>query len=150
MTAYTINHDQLFKWLISAFLLEFFEYFFPDSRLDPGTEIDKEFYKNWQEQVKAKEGDLLVRTKVDAGGKSHEVSLLIEHKSWREDIRVQLENYWSHTMLMGLGPVWPIAVFSDDRKWKRAPDTRLRLGFSGGKPQYLKYDMIKISQESSR
>jgi hypothetical protein len=43
--AATIHHDCLFKWLLQAFMPEFFAHYFPDTNVRSIRFLDKEFLK---------------------------------------------------------------------------------------------------------
>ena len=146
-----INHDTLFKWLISSFFQEFIAHYFPKTRLGSYTILDKQFYKESKDKegVTNEEADLFLIVEVEIDGVLQDIVVIIEHKSARTDVREQLMKYFCHAWLARGKPVWPIAFFTDDKTWRKPLDHRVWIGITNGERQYLVYDMIKLSEERS-
>jgi len=56
------SHDSLFKWLIAAFLEDFFNHYFPDVTIKIGKDpfLDKEFIQKYEALKESIKGDVQV------------------------------------------------------------------------------------------
>jgi hypothetical protein len=120
----TIDHDRLFKELISAFFIEFIELFFPDlaKHIDPSslTLLDKELFVSVTAGDKF-ESDLVAKVKY----RSRELFflILVENQSQHQNIfPKRIFNYFSLIHEKYSLPVYPIAIFSFDSPKTKQPE----------------------------
>lgn len=120
-----IDHDQLFKQLISTFFIEFLELFFPEvvAYMDTSSVefLDKELFTD---VIKGDEyeADLVVKTRFRETG-----AFFLIHNENQEEQQSWFGKrmflyfsflYWKHQL-----PVYPIAVLSFDTPQKAQPET---------------------------
>jgi hypothetical protein len=77
----TIHHDCLFKWLLQAFMPEFFAHYFPDSCVRAIRFLDKEFLKKLESYKDSLQADLLIALDAQLDDQWHSVVVCLEHKS---------------------------------------------------------------------
>ena len=112
----TINHDQLFKELLTTFFVEFIELFFPEvlEYLDTSdiTFIDKEVFTDIT-QGKKKISDVIALTKYQ--GQDYSFLVHIEAQSSNvTDFNQRMFRYFCSLYLKYNLPIFPIAILSYD------------------------------------
>ncbi|NJR31687.1 MAG: DUF4351 domain-containing protein [Chamaesiphon sp. CSU_1_12] len=123
----SIDHDQLFKQLLTTFFLEFLELFVPEffASIDPNSlEILPQEYFTEIEVGERKAMDVIIR--VDLRGRpnapaSSRVSVVVncEHQSSSEaDFNRRMFFYFAQLHRQYLQPVYPIALFSFDKPYR--------------------------------
>jgi Domain of unknown function (DUF4351) len=128
----TIDHDQLFKQLLTTFFLEFLELFTPEffAAVDPQSlEILPLEYFTEIEVGERKAMDVIIR--VDLLGRpnapaSSRVSVVVncEHQSSSEtDFHRRMFFYFAQLHRKYLQPVYPIAIFSFDKPFRPERDS---------------------------
>ena len=128
----TIDHDQLFKQLLTTFFLEFLELFTPEffAAIDPySLEVLPQEYFTEIEVGDRKAMDVIIR--VDLLGRpnapaSSRVSVVIncEHQSSTEtDFHRRMFFYFAQLHRQYLQPVYPIAIFSFDKPFRPERDS---------------------------
>lgn len=75
------SHDSLFKWLITAFMREFFAHYFPTLTVGAYSFLDKEFLSRYEALKESLKGDLFLLMEVEIDGAFQEVAIQIEHQS---------------------------------------------------------------------
>lgn len=127
----SIDHDQLFKQLLTTFFLEFLELFVPEffAAIDPNSlEILPLEYFTEIQAGERKAMDVIIR--VDLRGRpnapaSSRVSVVVncEHQSSSEpDFQRRLFFYFAQLHRKYLQPVYPIALFSFDKPYRPEKD----------------------------
>jgi hypothetical protein len=128
----SIDHDQLFKQLLTTFFLEFLELFTPEffAAIDPySLEVLPQEYFTEIEVGDRKAMDVIIR--VDLLGRpnapaSSRVSVVVncEHQSSTEtDFHRRLFFYFAQLHRQYLQPVYPIAIFSFDKPFRPERDS---------------------------
>ena len=113
-----MDHDRLFKELLTMWFVEFIELFFPKlaAELDRGSIefLDKEIFNDLS-SGEPYEVDLLV--KVRLRGREMYILIHIENQAtWRADFPRRMFEYFA-LLLKKLGlPIYPIAIFSYDSR----------------------------------
>ncbi len=112
-----INHDRLFKELLTTFFVEFIELFFPEMsdylEADSLEFIDKEIFTDITHGAR-READLLVKCRVQ--GRETFFLIHLEHQSKREkDFAKRMFFYFARLTEKFDLPVYPIALFSYDK-----------------------------------
>lgn len=112
-----INHDRLFKELLTTFFVEFIELFFPDIvdylEADSLEFIDKEIFTDSTAGAR-READLLVKCRFQ--GREAFFLIHLEHQSKREkDFARRMFFYFARLTEKYALPVYPIALFSYDK-----------------------------------
>ena len=142
-----MDHDQLFKQLISTFFVEFLELFFPEVVAYMDTSaiefLDKEFFTDVVEGDEY-EGDLVVKTRFRDTG----AFFLIHNEnqnqaqSWFEERMFLYFSflYWKHRL-----PVYPIAVLSFDSPVKVQPET-FDIQFPDLKVNQFRYRVVQLNR----
>lgn len=145
-----INHDSLFKWLITLFYREFFKHYFPDREIGAVAFLDKEFVQKFKGLQESLRGDLLVMMRMMVDGKWQSVVVCVEHKSQRTDPSKQMMRYASYAWLFKELPVWGIVFFTDDAQWRKPVPDHCWFGWSDKGDKFLyQYDIIKVNREKS-
>lgn len=112
-----INHDRLFKELLTTFFVEFIELFFPDIigylEADSLEFIDKEIFTDITAGER-READLLVKCRFQ--GRETFFLIHLEHQSKREkDFARRMFFYFARLTEKFALPVYPITLFSYDK-----------------------------------
>lgn len=142
-----IDHDRLFKELITTFFLEFLELFFPQviDYLEPDslTFLDKELFTDVTagEQYEA---DLVA--KVRFRGQETFFLVHIENQSYQEaDFGRRLFRYFARLFEKYGLPVYPIVIFSYDSP--RTPQTNIyRVTFPDKTVMEFNYGVVQLNQ----
>jgi len=144
-------HDGLFKWLITAFLIEFFDHYFPTIRIGNFKCIDKEFIRKYEALKESLKGDLFIAIEMEINGIWHEVIIHIELESKREDMRKRVFQYMCYGWLLKEMPIWSIVVYTDDAKWRKPLPQKYWYAFTQDKKElYHEFDLIKVNKEKSK
>jgi Domain of unknown function (DUF4351) len=123
----SIDHDQLFKQLLTTFFLEFLELFVPEffASIDPNSlEILPQEYFTEIEVGERKAMDVIIRVNLlgrPNAPASSRVSVVVncEHQSRSEpDFQRRLFFYFAQLHRKYLQPVYPIALFSFDKPFR--------------------------------
>ncbi len=120
---------QRFKWVITAFLDDFFKLCFPSLTVRRFRLLDKEFYNRLGAQDQSTEADLLILAEVLIDGKAWQLMILIELKSRKVRAMAQIRNYLLHACLIWKRPIWPLLLYTDGRTWKTKADSSFPLAF---------------------
>jgi predicted transposase/invertase (TIGR01784 family) len=118
-----IDHDRLFKELLSTFFLEFIELFFPEvmAYLEPDsvTFLDKEIFTDLTAGERH-ETDLVVQAQFRERSSFFLIHLENQSES-RGNFSQRMFTYFARLHEKFALPVYPIAVFSYDEPQKAAP-----------------------------
>ncbi len=143
-----IDHDQIFKQLIEAFFLEFMELFCPSEAelMDFGR---VEFLR---EEIFTDIGtgdrrrlDLAAKVGLKTGGERY-VLVHGEYEASRKepDFPRRMFRYYCQLFLRYDTEIVPIAVFSDDARWKKPVPDHFELAVSGSRFVRFDYHLIKL------
>ena len=141
-------HDHNFKELIQEFFKDFMEMFWPEQ----SKQIDFDSVKFLQQEMstdktpgKGKDQRLDVVAEVKVNGKQRHILIHVEHQSTRESMFPQrMFNYFCHLWLVHQKPIFPIALFSDDVKWKRPIPKYFEIHTLNKRFLRLDYELIKL------
>ncbi|HEY9728190.1 MAG TPA: flagellar assembly protein H [Chroococcales cyanobacterium] len=142
-----IDHDRLFKELLSNFFPEFLELFFPDviTYLEPDslTFLPQEVFTDVTEGER-KIADLVVQAQF-----SNQPSLFIihlEHQSYSAaDFNRRMFHYFARLHEKYALPIYPIALFSFDTPQRPEPDF-YQVQFSGWTVLEFNYRVIQLNR----
>ena len=142
-----INHDRLFKELLSTFFVEFIELFFPSMieylEADSLEFIDKEIFTDITAGAR-READLLVKCRFQ--GREAFFLIHLEHQSKREkDFARRMFFYFARLSEKFALPVYPIAIFSYDNP-KSAEKSRYVLEFPDRKVVEFNFAVIQLNR----
>ncbi len=142
-----INHDQLFKELLTTFFVEFIELFFPEVLeyldLDSITFVDKEIFTDLTKGQK-KILDVIALTKFQ--GQDYSFLVHIENQSSNQtDFNQRMFRYFCSLFLKYNRPIYPIAVFSYDFP-KRLEKDNFTLDFPHYKVLDFNYKVVQLNQ----
>ncbi|HYW21851.1 MAG TPA: DUF4351 domain-containing protein [Nodularia sp. (in: cyanobacteria)] len=146
-----IDHDRLFKELISNFFLEFIELFFPELResIEPESVkfLDKEVFTDVTEG-KQYETDLVAQ--VQLAHKSAYFLIHIENESSaRANFNRRMFRYFARLHEKFNLPIYPIVIFSYDRP-KKAAVNQYQVGFPDFQVLEFNYRVIQLNQYNWR
>jgi hypothetical protein len=145
----SIDHDRLFKELLTTFFVEFVEAFLPDvyAYLEPESIafLDKEVFTDITEGRKY-ESDIVVQAKFQ--GKDAFFLLIVENQSsaqseFPERMFNYVARFWEKYHL----PIYPVALFSYDQPLKAAPST-FSMEFPGFVVIQFAFRAIQLNQLS--
>ena len=144
-----IDHDQIFKRLIEAFFQEFMELFCPDeaalmdfSRVEF---LGKEHFTDTSRGLR-RFLDLVVKAGLKSGG---ERFVLVHGEFEARKARAfprRMYRYHCQLFLRYDTEIVPIAVFSDDARWKKPVPDHFELAVSGNRFVRFDYHLIKLRQ----
>lgn len=142
-----IDHDRLFKELISTFFLEFIELFLPQvyEYLEPEsfTFLDKEVFTDVTEGDRY-ETDLLIQAQFR--GKPSYFLIHIEHQSSSQrNFGQRMFRYFARLYEKHQYPVYPIVLFSYDQPLKAAPNS-FNLDFPDLNVLAFNYRVIQLNR----
>ena len=144
------QHDNIFKWLLVAFIDDFFDFFFHDLEIRDIEIIDKEFVNTYEALKESLRGDLFLVVDVSLNGQRQDIVILIEIQSRRADLSRRLHEYTCYAALLRRRPVWCIALFSDDKIWRTRPPDRFPFAYSAKTGMIeIPYDIIKLKDYES-
>ncbi len=146
-TTDNIDHDRLFKELISTFFLEFIELFFPQLReyLDPQsiTFLDKEIFTDVTEGEKY-ESDLIAKVKFQ--GKDAYFLIHVEAQaSSKSQFNRRMFNYFARFDEKFALPVYPIVIFSYDSP-KKPAISKYEVKFPDFKVLEFNYQVVQLNR----
>ena len=126
-----MDHDRLFKELLTTFFAEFIELFLPDvaayMERDHLEFPDKEIFTDVL-SAERHEVDLLVRTRFRGGGEAFFLIHVENQASAREQFPRRMFRYFARLHEKHAVPVFPVALFSFDQPLRVEPD-RYQLDF---------------------
>jgi hypothetical protein len=127
-----IDHDRLFKELLTTFFLEFIELFFPEVYVDLDPDsiefLDKEVFTDVTSGEKH-EADLVVKARFR--GQDSFFLFHIEPQSYQDDpFDRRMFQYFARLYEKHKLPIYPIAIFSYDSPLRPEPSTH-RVEFPG-------------------
>ena len=141
-----INHDQLFKELLTVFFVEFLELFFPVvlEYLDTETItfLDKELFINTVQGEK-KIMDIVASAKFQQQDYSFLIHIENESKS-NTDFNERLFRYFCTLFLRYNRPVYPIVVFSYDKP-KRLDKSSFVIDFPDKQVLNFDYEIVQLN-----
>ncbi len=150
MRGHAKPHDSLFKWVITAFLDDFFKLCFPLVNVSKFQLLDKEFYQRLGALDQSLEADLLIMADVEIDGVSWQMMILIELKSRRVMAMAQLHKYLLHACLISDRPVWPLLLYTDEGVWKAAVESSFPLAFHSTRGlNHVHCDIIRLQDFKS-
>ena len=142
-----INHDRLFKELLSTFFVEFIELFFPEMieylEADSIEFVEKEIFTDITAEAR-READLLVKCRFQ--GREAFFLIHLEHQSKREkDFARRMFFYFARLSEKFALPVYPIALFSYDNP-KSAEKSQYLLEFPDRKVVEFNFTVIQLNR----
>jgi len=143
----TIDHDQLFKKLISTFFVEFIELFFPQvmAYLDSKsvTLLDKEVFTDVTEGERH-ESDLIVQVKF-RGKRSYFLIHIEAQASSQKNFNRRMFVYFARLHEKFALPIYPIVVFSYDSPLKEA-SSQYQVDFPDFKVLQFNYQVVQLNR----
>ncbi len=142
-----IDHDRLFKELLSTFFIEFIELFFPQvmTYLEPDsiTFLDKEIFTDVTAGERY-EADLLVQAQFQ--NRSSYFLIHLENQSYNQaDFNKRMFRYFSRLHEKYDLPIYPVVVFSYERPQKAA-ESSYQLEFPDFKVLEFNYRVLQLNQ----
>ena len=142
-----IDHDRLFKELLSTFFIEFIELFFPQvmTYLEPDslTFLDKEVFTDVTAGERY-ETDLLVQAQFQ--NRSSYFLIHLENQSYNQaDFNKRMFRYFSRLHEKYDLPIYPVVVFSYERPQKAA-ESSYQLEFTDFKVLEFNYRVLQLNQ----
>jgi hypothetical protein len=142
-----IDHDRLFKEIISSFFLEFLELFLPDvcSYIEPESIVflDKEIFTDITAGDRH-EADLVVRARFK--GKDSFFLIHVENQAQhQEKFNQRMFCYFARIYEKYQLPVYPVVVFSYDKPRQPQPSEH-RVGFPDLEVLEFRYRVIQLNQ----
>jgi hypothetical protein len=146
-----LNHDQLFKVLLTTFFQEFLELFFPEvaAFVEPGSlvALDKELFADIP-LGENYEADILMQARFK--GQKTWFLIHVEPQSYQEsDFEERMFGYFAMIYLRHRHPIYPIALFSYDYPLRKEPNT-FNITFPNKTVLSFNYDVIQLNQLSWR
>jgi hypothetical protein len=145
-----MDHDRLFKELLSTFFFEFLELFFPAltgciDRSQAPIFLDKE---SFGQSKRRREVDLVVRLKMN--GQETHFLVHVEHQAQaRGGFPGRMHRYFSRLLEKYGHPVYPIALFSFDRPLTKQPD-RYQMTLAGRRVLDFRYAALQLNRMNWR
>jgi len=142
-----IDHDRLFKELLSTFFIEFVDLFLPDvSRYidrDSIVFLDKEIFTDVTSGERL-EADLVVRARFR--GRESYFLIHVEHQARAEgEFGRRLFRYFARLYDKHELPVYPVVIFSYDAPKRAEPESH-RVEFPGKVVLEFNYDVIQLNR----
>ena len=142
-----IDHDRLFKELLSTFFIEFIELFFPEvmTYLEPDsiTFLDKEVFTDVTAGERY-EADLLVQAQFQ--DISSYFLIHVENQSYNQaDFNKRMFRYFSRLHEKYDLPIYPLVIFSYERPQKAA-ETSYQLEFPDFKVLEFNYRVLQLNR----
>ena len=142
-----IDHDRLFKELLSTFFIEFIQLFFPDvmNYLEPDsvTFLDKEVFTDVTAGEKY-ETDLLVQAQFQ--GQSSYFLIHIENQSYNQaDFNKRMFRYFARLHEKYDLPIYPVVIFSYDQPLLAADDS-YQLEFPDFRVLEFNYQVVQLNR----
>ena len=145
-----IDHDQIFKQLIEAFFREFMELFCPaEARLIDFSRLEflgEEHFTDTSRGVR-RFLDLVVKAGLKSGGEKF-VLVHGEFEASRKerDFPRRMFRYYCQLFLRYDTEIVPIALFSDDARWRKPVPDHFEITVSGNRFVRFDYHLIKLRQ----
>ena len=98
-------HDTLFKWLIKAYVSEFFELFFPQIKAANFVDKNKEFLERFEKNKAPVTADFFLGLEAEVENEPSEIVIILELKSQKEDVRRQIAKHFGHAFILEGKPV---------------------------------------------
>ena len=87
--------------------------------------------------------DIVAEVRIN--GEERHILIHVEHQSSRESLFPQrMFNYFCHLWLVHEKPVFPIALFSDDVKWRNMIPNFFEMKVMGKRVIHFEYELIKL------
>ena len=142
-----IDHDRLFKELLSTFFTEFIELFFPEvlNYLEPDsiTFIDKEIFTDVTAGERY-EADLLVQAQFQ--NRSSYFLIHVENQSYNQaNFNKRMFRYFSRLHEKYDLPIYPVVVFSYEKPLKAA-ESSYQLEFPDFKVLVFNYRVLQLNR----
>jgi hypothetical protein len=142
-----IDHDRLFKELLSTFFIEFIELFFPDvmTYLEPDsvTFLDKEVFTDVTAGDRY-EADLLVQAQFQS--QSSYFLIHVENQSYNQaDFNKRMFRYFARLHEKYNLPIYPVVVFSYTKPQKAAEST-YQIEFPDFRVLEFNYQVVQLNQ----
>ena len=146
-----IDHDRLFKELLSNFFLEFIELFFPEIMADLAQDslklLDKEVFADVTSGDKY-ETDLIAQVKFRQTD-SYFLIHIENESSAKAHFNRRMFRYFARLHEKFALPIYPIVIFSYEKPRKSA-QSQYKVEFSGFKVLEFNYRVIQLNQLSWR
>jgi len=145
-----MDHDRLFKELLSTFFFEFLELFFPAltgciDRAQAPVFLDKE---SFGQSKSRQEADLVVRLRM-RGEEAHFL-VHLEHQARTEaDFPQRMHHYFSRLLEKYGHPIYPIALFSFPKPLTKQPD-RYQMTGAGRRVLDFRYAALQLNRMNWR
>lgn len=144
-----IDHDRLFKELITTFFLEFIELFLPAvaDYLDAGsiTALDKEVFTDVTSGERH-EADIVMQARFKDGSEDAFFLVHVENQSYiQENFGRRMFQYFARLHEKYSYPVYPIVIFSYDSPLRPEPDT-YQVAFPDRTVLEFRYFVIQLNQ----
>jgi len=142
------DHDQIFKKLIELFFREFLALFCPaEAKLIDFSKVEflrEEFFTDVK-RGKRKRLDLVVKVGLKTGG----AKLILVHVEFEasrkpEDFPRRMFNYFCQLFLRYQTEIIPIAVFSDDARWRKPVPNYFEVRLPTRQVVHFQYELIKL------
>jgi hypothetical protein len=149
---HAINHDRLFKELISHFFIEFIELFLPElgNYLDRGSAIvplDKEIFTDIT-SGESHEADLIMKVKT-RGQEAFFLVHIENQATTQSDFPKRMFRYFSRLHEKYDLPIYPVVIFSYDAP-KREAEDRYQIDFPGKSVLQFSYSVVQLNRLSWR
>jgi len=144
----SIDHDQIFKQLIEAFFREFMELFFPaEAKWIDFSRVEflrEEHFTDVQRGLR-RQMDLVAKVGLKAGGQKFVlVHTEFEASRKEQDFPRRMFKYLCQLFLRHDTEIVPIAVFTDDARWKTPVPDHFELSVPGKTFVRFEYHLIKL------
>ena len=145
----SINHDQLFKELLTTFFIEFLELFFPSvlDYLDPDSVsfIDKELFTDLGRGEK-KIMDIVALAESKGQHPNYSFLVHIENESGsNSDFNERFFRYFCTLFLKHSRPIYPIVVFSYDSP-QRLDNSSFVIDFPNKQVLNFEYEIVQLNR----
>jgi hypothetical protein len=143
----TIDHDRLFKELLSTFFIEFIELFFPDvmAYLEPDSIVflDKEIFTDVTAGERY-ETDLLVQAQFQ--GQSSYFLIHVENQSYNQaNFNKRMFRYFARLHEKYDLPIYPVVILSYDQPQKAATST-YQIEFPDFQVLQFNYQVVQLNR----
>jgi predicted transposase YdaD len=142
-----MNHDQLFKLLLTTFFLEFVKLFLPDvaRHIDPDSIefLDKEIFTDLTSRERH-EVDLIVKVRFRRGGRAFFLIHVENQGSSKKDFAKRMFRYFARLHEKYDLPIYPVAIFSFDRPLRPEPN-RYQVNFPNFRPLDFAFHAIQLN-----
>ena len=143
-----MDHDRLFKELLTTFFLEFLELFLPElaAVLEPGRIefLDKEIFTDISSS-ESHEVDLLVKARFTTFGEGYFLIHVENQATSRDGFSRRMFCYYSLLHVKFLLPIFPVAIFSFDQPLRAEPD-RYRIDFPNRRVLDFSFHAIQLNR----